>query len=241
MTTLLKKTLLIAWCSVSLLANPPDVIKYEASYLGLALLDMTLTWQDQDSTVSISYDNRLKPFIANFRNLHNVYTVNFKKESFEPLSWSKRIVEGNKVFSLSAKREGDHGMVHFSNGVTRAFPEGAFTVFSATHFLASKVSDPSFFPAKLAIFLDGEIWQAKATRYTIEDPHPDFKIQPAQVLIQTDLHYVSGSRVMKKNDILMDVIATEGTRFMLWIEANGHYSKAQFGRFPKAVVLERVP
>ena len=32
------------------------MIKYEASYLGLALLDMTLTWQDQDSTVTISYD-----------------------------------------------------------------------------------------------------------------------------------------------------------------------------------------
>ena len=232
---------MIAGLSASVQAAPPDVIKYEASYLGLALLDMTLTWQDQDSMVSISYDNKLKPFIANFRELHNVYAVNFKKESYEPLSWSKQITEGKKVFSLSAQREGEGGMVYFSNGVIREFPQGAFTVFSATHYLASKVHDPSFFPVTLPIFLDGEIWQAKATRFTPEQPHPDFKIQPAQVLIQTDLHYGSGSRVMKKNDILMDVIATEGTRFMLWVEANGHYSKAQFGSFPKAVVLERVP
>jgi hypothetical protein len=45
---------------------------------------------------------------------------------------------------------------------------------------------------------------------------------------------------MDKNDILMDVIASEGTQFMLWVERDGTYSKAQFGKFPKAVVLKRL-
>ncbi|MBC8374754.1 MAG: hypothetical protein H8E26_01845 [FCB group bacterium] len=222
------------------LAGDKTVIPYEASYLGVALLNMTLTWEDLDSTVQITYDNQLKPFIAYFHPIHNIYRVRFNKESYEPLSWSKKVSEGSMSFLLEANRSADGLNVNYSNGELRSFPSDALTVFSATHFLASKANTPSFFPRDLKVFIDGEIWNATASRYSATQPHPEIKLAPQQILIQTDLHYVAGDRVMVENDILMDVIASEGTQFMLWVERDGSYSKAQFGKFPKAVVLKRL-
>jgi len=214
------------------------VIPYEASYMGISLLDMTLTWEDRDSTIHIRYDNRLKPFVDRFHHLHNIYEVEFIKGSFEPLSWSKQVSEGDMNFNLGASR-GSGDQVNFSNGLTSSFPKGGFTVFSATHFLAAQAHDPGFFPTELSVFIDGETWVAKATRYTADAPHPTMEVSGSQVLIQTDLSYLEGSRVMQENDILMGVIATEGTRFLLWVEPDGTYGRAQFGQFPKAVVMER--
>ncbi len=221
-------------------AGDTTVIDYEISYMDIPLLDMQLTWEDLDSTILITYDNQVKPFIAYFHSIHNIYHVSFKKDSYEPLNWSKKVSEGSSNFFLEAARSENRLGVNFSNGEFRAFPQGAFTVFSATHYLASKAAVSDFFPRDIKVFIDGEIWNARATRYSIDHPHPDIKLPDSQVLIQTDLQYVDGSRVMDQNDILMAVIASEGTRFTLWVEPDGSYSKAQFGKFPKAVVLNRI-
>jgi hypothetical protein len=90
------------------------------------------------------------------------------------------------------------------------------------------------------VLIDGEIWEADVSRYTQQKPHADHDISSETTLIQADLHYLEGKRVMKENDILMDVIASEGTRFLLWVAPDGHYTKAQFGEFPKAVVLNQL-
>jgi hypothetical protein len=214
-------------------------IEYEASYIGVPLLDMTLTWMENDSTIAITYDNQLKPFIAFFHPIHNIYRVEFKRDSFEPLFWSKQIAEGELVFNLSASRSKDGTRVTYSNQEIRTWPEGCFTVFSATHMLASKANDPEFFPTRIQVLIDGELWEADVNRYTREAPHPDHKLTANTILIQADLHFLRGQAVMRETDILMDVIASEGTRFLLWVAPDGHYSKAQFGEFPKAVVLNQ--
>jgi len=232
--------LLIAGLHSAGFGGEKKVISYEASYMGIALLDMTLTWEDMDSTVQITYDNQVKPFIGRFHHIHNIYHVHFEKDSYEPISWSKKISEGSMDFLLEGSRSVDGANVLYSNGATASIPEDAFTVFSATHFLASKAHETEYFPVDLKVFIDGEIWKATATRYTATTPHPEITLPTTQVLIQTDLQYVGGTRVMIENDILMDVIATEGTRFILWVEGDGSYSKAQFGKFPKAVVMERL-
>ena len=143
-------------------------------------------------------------------------------------------------FQLSAHRSPDGKKVTYSNGVHYDFPVNGFTVFSATHYLASKVHDVEFFPVILPIFIDGEIWEATAQRYDSAHPHPDYTLDNKQVLVQADLHYLNGKSIVENNDILTSVIATEGTRFLLWVDPDGTYTKAQFGRFPKAVVLEQL-
>lgn len=233
------RVLLLSLVWISLSAQIKQVFTYEASYLGIPLLDMNLTWVEDDSTVQISYDNQLKPFIAYFHPIHNIYQVRFLKGTFHPLTWSKSVSEGDLNFFLAGELLPDGREVRYSNEQVRAFPLGAFTVFSATHYLAAKAKDPEFFPVTLPVLIDGEEWEAVVNRYSRQQPHPTKKIAANQVLIQADLHYISGQRVMEENDILMSVIATEGTRFLLWVEPDGNYSKAQFGDFPKTVVLER--
>lgn len=228
-------------CSLSLLAShPKKVINYEVSYIGIPLLDMVLTWEEKDSSVHISYDNKLKPFIAYFHEIHNTYTVEFDKNSFSPLSWSKTVLEGDLQFQLSAERSGYGRTVNFSNGETKDFPTNAYTVFSATHYLASKASQADYFPATIKVFIDGEIWQARAYRFDRDNPHPEHHLESDEILIQTDLHYLSGKSLIADNDILTNVIATEGTQFLLWVTPEGTYTKAQFGRFPKAVLLNMI-
>ena len=224
----------------SCFAGETSIVEYEVSYLRMPILNMTLTWEDRDSTVLISYDNQVKPVIARFHHIHNIYNVLFEKNSYMPLAWSKSVSEGDMIFDLAAQRSADGSSVQYSNQEIRSFPENAFTVFSATHFLASKADEPSFFPTVLKVFIDGEIWEATARRYTRASPHPEIDIADELVLIQADLHYLEGSRVMAENDILMAAIATEGTQFKLWVDADGVYSKAQFGEFPRAVVLEQL-
>lgn len=239
----MKKLILVCFsivCCVPVWASPDQTIHYEASYLGIPVLDMTLTWAETDSSIAIQYDNQLKPLIAYFHPIHNIYRVEFLKQSFHPLNWSKSISEGKMQFNLSATLASDSRMAYFSNLQQRSFPEHALTVFSATHYLASKANDAEFFPRRLEVFVDGEIWEAAVTRYSARHPHPHFHCGENQILIQADLHYLRGSRVMQENDVLMSVIASEGTRFMLWVEPDGIYSKAQFGEFPKAVVLEKL-
>ncbi|MCF7850645.1 MAG: DUF3108 domain-containing protein [Candidatus Marinimicrobia bacterium] len=225
----------------SLLArNKTEVINYEVSYLRIPLVNMTLTWVEDDSTVRVSYENRLKPFINVIHPVHNIYRVEFRKEDFHPLSWSKSISEGDMQFQLSARRSGDGRTVAYSNGSRVAFPADGLTVFSATHFLASKAHDPAFFPTTLPVFIDGELWEATATRYDARHPHPNHGVAPGEILIQTELHYSSGSPLIQRNDVLTNEIAKEGTQFFLWVQKDGTYSRAQFGKFPKAVVLKRL-
>lgn len=199
---------------------------------------MDLTWVEDDSSVHISYDNQLKPFIAFFHPVHNIYRVHFRKDSFAPLSWSKSISEDDMTFQIGAKRSADGKIVRLTDGSQISFPEGGFTVFSATHFLASKAGESNYFPTKIPVFIDGEIWEATATRYDVLHPHPDQTIRKGETLIQTDLHYLSGKSLIDENDVLTSVIAKEGTRFFLWVDPDGIYTKAQFGTFPKAVVLK---
>ncbi|NQV50026.1 MAG: DUF3108 domain-containing protein [Candidatus Marinimicrobia bacterium] len=220
-------------------AAETSIIKYEVSYLGLSLLDMTLTWIEDDSSVQVSYDNQLKPLVSKLYSIHNIYRVHFLRDSYQPLNWSKSISEGELDFDLIAQRSTDGSRVSFSEGSNLEFPAGAFTIFSATHYLASKSGDPDFFPNKIRVFIDGTIWEATAIRYDFLNPHPDHKVRVGEVLIQTKLHYLSGESLLKKNDILTSEIATEGTQFLLWVQPDGSYSRAQFGSFPKAVILER--
>lgn len=221
-----------------LFAEETEVIDYEISYLGIPLLDMQLTWVEDDSTVRVSYDNKTKPFINIIHPVHNIYRVQFMKPDFEPLNWAKTIREGNMHFRLSAYRSEDGSQVSYSNDHTGEFPEGGFTVFSATHYLASSANDASFFPASLKVFIDGEVWEARATRYDYRNPHPDHYVRGDEVLIQADLHYLSGSSLLEENDILTSHIAREGTQFFLWVSKHGVFTKAQFDKFPRAVVLK---
>jgi len=220
--------------------NIGKVYQYEVSYVRIPLLDMKLTWIEDDSSVHITYDNQLKPFIAFFHPIHNIYRVHFRKDNFAPLSWSKSISEGDMKFQIGAKRSGDEKKVRFTDGTQLDFPESGLTVFSATHYLAGKAADPNFFPTKLPIFIDGELWEATATRYDAVHPHVDHSVGNGETLIQTDLHFVSGKSLLEENDVLTSVIAKEGTRFYLWVNAKGIYTRAQFGTFPKAVVLNLV-
>ena len=162
------------------------------------------------------------------------------KDSYDPLRWGKTGSEGDMSFELTAERSDDGKQVKLSTGLSYPFPERGFTVFSATHFLASRASDPTFFPAELEVFVDGEIWQAKAYRFDVDHPHPDHRIKVAETLILTDLHFLQGKSALENNDILTSVIATEGTQFLLWVAQDGHYTKAQFGRFPKSVILDEI-
>jgi len=231
-------TTVLLW--ISLLSAAPLKIYYEASYMGVPLLNMTLTWVENDSSIQISYDNQLKPFIAYFHPIHNIYKVEFKRESFAPLSWSKTVSEGNMHFEFAATRSIDGTTVTYSDDIQLEFPQDGFTVFSATHYLANKAPDIDFFPVTLPIFIDGEIWEATAQRFDSRNPHPDHTLENDVILIQADLHYIRGKSLIENNDILTSVIATEGTQFLLWVNQEGHYTKAQFGKFPKAVVLDQI-
>ncbi len=232
--------LLLGWHFLSAAEVPLQTIYYEASYMGVPLLNMTLTWLEDDTSIYISYDNQLKPFIAYFHPIHNIYKVQFKRSTYSPLTWSKLIAEGDMYFELKATRVANGVEVNYSTGETLAFPANGFTVFSATHFLAEKAKDADFFPVTLPVFIDGEIWEAVARRYDARHPHPDQHIGDGLILVQADLHYLSGESLVENNDILTSVIATEGTRFLLWVNEAGQYTKAQFGKFPKAVVLEQI-
>ncbi|MCF6237485.1 MAG: DUF3108 domain-containing protein [Candidatus Marinimicrobia bacterium] len=236
------KTLLILWLTWSTIsATPTDqVIQYEVSYMGIPLLDMQLTWVEDDTSVQISYDNRLKPWIAYFHPIHNIYRVHFRRTDFAPIDWSKTISEGKMQFQLAAKLDPDRKTGRFSNGQRFEFPAGGLTVFSATHYLAARAHDPDFFPVKLPVFIDGQVWEAAARRFDELHPHPEYRSAPGQVLIEASLHYLYGASVVAHNDILTSVIATEGTRFILWVAPDGHYTKAQFGRFPKAVIMDQL-
>lgn len=240
MTTPARFVALLLLFSISLYGADRKIIHYEISYLRIPLLDMTLTWIEDDSTVRVTYDNQLKPFIAFIHPTHNIYRVHFRKRDFAPLEWSKSISEGDFKFQLHARRTETGKRVRYLEGQEYDFPDGGFTVFSATHFLASKADEPGFFPAKIPVFVDGEVWQARVTRYDAVHPHRDHQLEGDQVLIQTELSKVGGSPVLEKNDVLTSEIATEGTQFLLWVSPDGTYSKAQFGKFPRAVVLRRV-
>ena len=210
---------------------------YEISYLGIPLLDMHLRWVENDSLVSVSYDNRLKPLISFIHPIHNVYEVVFRKSDFYPLSWSKTISEGDLDFYSQMDRQSTTRIL-WNNQKSLDFPAQAYTVFSATHFLASQARVKDFFPNQLKVYVDGQVWLAHVKRYDADQPHPKFHVSDAEVLIEAEMHFESGTSVLSSNDVLTKVIATEGTRFMLWVGPDGKFTKAQFGSFPRAVVME---
>lgn len=213
---------------------------YVVSYLGIPVLDMQQTRTSRDSIVTIQYDNQLRTLFSPLMDLHNVYTVSFLADTYQPLRWSKDIREGKLRFQLTARRNASGNAVRYSTGEKRAFPQKAYTIFSATHFLESIAHDAERFPQKLKVYIDGEVWQATVNRYTsaensmLED-HP-----PGTVLLRARLHRVGGSSIVAENDILTRHIATEGSQFLLWVDGSQRIIRARFGTFPTAVELDLV-
>jgi len=214
------------------------VVPYVVSYLGIPIIDMVQTIVTKDSLVTISYDNQMRGFFNHLVDLHNVYGVTFVEKSYQPIRWSKQIQEGDLDFSLSARRIPGKNEVRYSDGTKRKMPKGAFTVFSATHYLEHMAGDPEKFPLSLKIYIDGEIWRAQVNRWSDPthsqlDDHP-----PGTVLLRAVLHHDGGKSVVSKNDILTGHIASEGSLFLLWVDSNGQIIRARFGTFPSAVELD---
>lgn len=217
-----------------------ETTPYVVTYLGVPIIDMVKTETRRDSLVLVQYDNRLRGFFSNVMDLHNVYRVSYEHASFRPVTWSKRIQEGELQFELNASKIPGRNEVRYSDGTTRNFPNGSFTVFSATHYLESIALEADQFPKRLDIFIDGEQWSAQVNRWSDAEHSHLQDHPPGTVLLRAVLHRKGGSSVVAQNDILTKHIASEGSLFLLWVDQSGRIIRARFGTFPMAVELDLV-
>jgi len=220
--------------------NAIENIHFEVSYLGIPLLDMMGELKKNDSTTSVIYDNTLRPFADVFFDFHTVYQVIYENDSYRPLTWFKKIEEGDLVFDMAVSRDQSSSRVIYEDGQTSTIPDDAFTIFSATHYLVANAHEPGFFPLQMRIFVDGEIWLADIDLHEVIDGNRKPSQDRPELVLKAILHYESGTLIEGGKDMLSRTIARENNTFLIKVSPEGKFHGAVYGKFPRAVELKRI-
>lgn len=225
----------------ALVAQTDPVVRkshFLVSYLGIPVLDCYQDFRRGDSLITVVYDNQIKPFWAKFSAVHNIYAATFTPEEFVPRTDAKEISEGKFQQSLAVTYAMGERHLIFGNGRRMAWPTEFRSVFSAVHYL-EKWSGTLNYPLQLPLVIEGARWQANIDDLGRVKIDVNGESMPTRHL-RVAMEPLGGKSVLKRTDVLMDFLATPGSKLELWIDDTPQIVRAKVGDFPKAVVLELV-
>ena len=223
-----------ALCLPVLLSAQP--LSYTVSWMGIPVVDVTITWAESDSNYYAEYHAQTRPWFNRFYSVDNRHRIWADPVEGYPIRYEKRILERGRADSLWARYEQNPRQVVYANGLSRPWREGTHTLFSALLW----VQRHDWAPGEERILLvevEGVVWQVTAACLGVVGTG-----QQGGPLVEMRARFerqLYGEPVLSTTDILTHMLPGEGhqLRFSLDTERD-EVMWVEFGSIPFQVRAE---
>lgn len=213
------------WCSVRAVviaaavigpALPAaDTLSYAVSWLGLTVVDLTITGEASDSAWLVEYRTRTRRWFERIYTVDNRYRMAVDSASGYPLRYEKDIREGRRGRQFWAQYDSTARLVTYANGLQRPFPEGTHSLFSALVWIQRHPWELDE-ERPLLVEIEGVTWQVDV-RCTALASSSRTQGRLAEVEVRFGAR-VSGEPVLSTTDILTRMLPGEGHQLRFGVD-----------------------
>lgn len=226
------------WCVlVSIPKVQAQSNEYLVTWLGIPVVDVTVTLTPQDTVILGRYTAKTRSWFDPIYPVDNRYNIICDAVSFSPSNYSKQIIEKGIETSFSVAYNAEQGVADYSNGLRRNFPKGYYNFFSSMLWIERR----SWLKGErhdIQIEIEGTLWQVEVhCRKIVEQatgPQAEIEVN----FVAT----VAGEPVLSYTDIVTHKLAKVGRKMIFFVQLNGQLIEAiEFGRPPFMVRAVLIP
>lgn len=212
---------------------------YTVSWLGLPVVDVTITHSVQDSLRNSHYQARTRPWFNSFYSVDNQYWIFQDTLSGQLVRYRKQIKERTRRREFEARYRFDIGQVVYSNGATRPLEPGDQSLLSALQWVESHSWETGQ-QRELVVEVEGVFWLVSARCEEVRQ-RDDSLSTVARVTARFE-RQLRGEPVLSSTDLLTALLPGPGheLRFELDLERRLVLS-LEFGSLPFVVRARLVP
>ena len=197
----------------ALLAN--DTLSYTVSWLGLPVVDLTVSGEASDSARIVVYHARTRRWFNQIYSVDNRYRILVDSVSGVPLRYEKDIRERGRGRPFWAQYDSTARLVTYANGLQRPLPAGTHSLFSALEWIQRHPWELDV-QWPLLVEVEGVTWpvdvrcKAVAASSGTEGP-----------LVEVEARFgaqVSGEPVLSTTDILTRLLPGDGHRLRFGVD-----------------------
>ncbi len=223
-----------ALCLPVILAAQP--LSYTVSWLGIPVVDVTITIAQSDSNCYAEYHAQTRPWFNHLYSVDNYHRIWVDPAEGYPIRYEKHINENGHADSLWANYEHNPRRVVYANGLVRPWREGAHSLFSGLLW----VQRHPWIDGEervLQVEVEGVIWQVTVSCPDADDTGEQGS-SPVKMWARFDWK-LYGEPVLSTTDILTHMLPGEGHRLRFGLDREQNDVKwIEFGSIPFQVRAE---
>ncbi|UCH62268.1 MAG: DUF3108 domain-containing protein [Fidelibacterota bacterium] len=211
-------------------------LSYTVSWLGIPVVDVTITLTESDSSCHAEYHAQTRPWFNNLYFVDNRHSIWVDPVEGYPLRYEKLIHEHGQVDSLWASYNQNPQKVVYANGLMRPWQEGAHSLFSALLWV-QRYDWTAGEEQILQVEVEGVVWEVSAACSGVIGTRDEGgAVMEMRARFERQLY---GEPILSTTDILTHMLPGEGhqLRFSLDIERN-EVMWIEFGSIPFLVRAE---
>jgi len=211
-------------------------LSYTVSWLGIPVVDVTITRVNSDTALVAEYRARTRPWFDRLYSVDNRYRIRVDPDSGYPGHYEKQVLEQGRADSLWACYEHNPRRVVYANGLERPWREGTHAFFSALLWVQQHAwqADEELV---LLVEVEGVLWQV-----TVQCTEMVAAVEPEGPLVAVTARFdrqVSGEPVLSTTDILTYMLPGVGHRLRFGLNPERQEIEwAEFGSRPFMVRAE---
>ncbi|MFB0516916.1 MAG: DUF3108 domain-containing protein [Candidatus Neomarinimicrobiota bacterium] len=211
-------------------------LSYTVSWLGVPVVDVTLTKVESDTACRVEFRARTRPWFDHLYSVDNRYCIWVEPGTGRPVRYEKQVLERGRADHLWARYEQNPWRVVYGNGLERPWQEDAHNLFSALIW-AQRHEWQAGEDQVLLVEVEGAVWQVIAECSELipaEEPGGPITVIEARFERQE-----YGEPVLSTTDILSFMLPGVGHRLKLGLDQERDQVKwAEFGSRPFMVRAE---
>ncbi|MBA7598526.1 hypothetical protein ES703_05544 [subsurface metagenome] len=221
-------------CLPILLSAQP--LSYTVSWLGIPVVDVTITLAESDSSCHAEYHAQTRPWFNNLYSVDNRHRIWVDPAEGYPLRYEKRILERGRADSLWARYDRNSRQVVYANGLIRPWRESAHSLFSALLWV-QRHDWTAGEEQILQVEVEGVVWQVSAAcKGVIGAREKGGSVMEIRTRFERQLY---GEPILSTTDILTHMLPGKGHQLRFGLDTErDEVMWIEFGSIPFQVRAE---
>ncbi|MFC1543333.1 DUF3108 domain-containing protein [Candidatus Neomarinimicrobiota bacterium] len=208
-----------AWVVLGMLCLPlllpAQSLSYTVSWLGVPVVDVTITMTESDSSNHAGFHARTRSWFDRFYSVDNRYRIWVEPIGGYPIRYEKSILERGQADSLWAQYEQGRQRVVFANGLERPWREDTHALFSALLWI-QKHNWTIGEEQDLLVEVEGVVWRVSSR--CLDELNAGNSMGPIVEMQARFEQQLYGEPVLSTTDILTHMLPGEGHRLRFGLD-----------------------
>lgn len=220
-------------------AAAAEPVVYTLSWLGIPIVDVTITMEMGDTLIHGLYRASTRPLFDKVYAVDNLYEIWVRSESHRPVRFSKTILEKGRQKTFWAQYQSDPQKIIYANGLERKWSDDNHTLFSALlwvqHHPWKEGEDRD-----ILVEVEGVTWLVNVHCVEVERARVNGGLGQAEIdVLFRNISF--GEPVLSTTDILTHMLPGEGHHLKFGLDLDHQEVLwAEYGSRPFLVKAERI-